>query len=150
MATRVLLGTLYDAVVSGISNGLHEAKIFPTPLNRPPFPIVSRDWSIASTVHPDINGTLTTQFSPAAFSITGLDLNIPTPKFKGWRYISRLSLTRPVSVQISGVVLGLGPPTGRSWCCGATLGRTHIGQIMYLYERGLPSSTCVFSTFESS
>ena len=117
--------TFYDAAVSGISNRLREAKIFPTPPNRPSFPIVYRDSSIVHMIHPNVNGTLTTEFSPAAFSITALDLNVSTPKFEGGKFpyhdgvTSQLPLIRPVFVQISGVVLSLVLPNWSQlvlWC----------------------------------
>ena len=59
------------------------------------------------------NGALTTKFSPAALSTTALNLNIPTPEFEGGIFpchncvTSQLCLTRPVLVQVYGVVLGL-------------------------------------------
>ena len=119
---RVFLDPLYDAVISGVSNRLREAKMLP--LNRPTFPIVYRDSLITPTAHPNVNGTLTTKLPPAAFPITTLDLNVPTPKFEGSIFhhrdcVTSIPLTRPVFVQISGVVLGLVLPAWSQlaqWC----------------------------------
>ena len=132
---RVLLDPHYDAVISGVPNRLRKAKILLTPLNRPPFPIVYRGSLITPTAHPNVNGTLTTNHPPAAFPITTLHLSVPAPKLEGSIFPhgdcvdSQLPLTRPVFVQISGVVLGLVLPTWSQlaqWCyTGARISPLH-------------------------
>ena len=69
--------------LSAVSLTGSRSQITAAPLDYPPFSTVYRDSLVAPTVHPNVNGTLTTQFSPAAFSITAVDLNVSTPDFEG-------------------------------------------------------------------